>query len=87
MPTPVSSHFHGQIDLDALPRRLDRRGAAAFLCQHFFPVRPRTLERWPLPWQTLNGRAVVDTASLVAEAERRLADAPIIRGGRSANDR
>lgn len=66
-----------------LPRRADRRIGAALVTQHLFPVSPRTLERWPLAWRRVNGKAVCDTAELFAVAERMLAEAPAVRGGRS----
>lgn len=69
------------VELKSLPRRIDRRTAAALISRHLFPISPRTLERWPVAWHHINGRALVDTAELVAEAERRLAEAPAIRGG------
>ena len=59
-------------------RRLDRKAAAAAVSQEFFPVSPRTLERWPLPWQRPNGRALVETTALFAEAQRRLQSSPQI---------
>jgi hypothetical protein len=65
-----------------LPRRLDRRLAAQVVSKHFFPVSPRTLERWPLTWRRINGRALADTAELLAEAQRRVDAAPAVRGGR-----
>ena len=65
-----------------LPRRADRRTGAALVTRHLFPVSPRTLERWPLTWRRVNGKAVCDIAELFAVAERMLAEAPAIRGGR-----
>lgn len=65
-----------------LPRRADRRTGAALLTRHLFPVSPRTLERWPLTWRRVNGKAVCETAELFAVAQRKLDEAPAIRGGR-----
>jgi hypothetical protein len=62
-------------DLEALPVRMDRKAAAAFISQHFFPVAARSLERWPLDEVYVNGRVMLKTRQLVAEAERRLASA------------
>ena len=45
------------------------------------PISPRTLERWPLVWRFLNGRAVADVAEFDAECARRFMAAPAIRGG------
>lgn len=67
-------------DLLNLPRRLDRRLAAQVLSEHFFPISPRTLERWPLKWKRINGRALVETSELLAEAQRRVDEAPAIHG-------
>ena len=71
------------LELHALPRRIDRRLAAQVVSDHFFPVSPRTLERWPLTWRRINGRALADTEELLAEAQRRVDAASAIRGGQS----
>jgi hypothetical protein len=63
------------LDLDALPRRLDRKDGAALITQHFFKVAPRSLERWPLREVYVNRRVMLETSQLIAEAERRLAAA------------
>jgi hypothetical protein len=62
-------------DLDVLPVRMDRKAAATFITQHYFPVARRSLERWPLDEIYVNGRVMLKTRQLVAEAERRLASA------------
>ena len=64
-----------------LPVRLDRRLAAKIVSERFFPISHRTLERWPLAWRRLNGRALVDTHELLAEAQRRVEDSAATRGG------
>ena len=64
-----------RFDLEALPVRMDRRAAAAFITRHYFPVARRSLERWPLEEVYVNGRVMVRTSQLIAEAERRLAQA------------
>jgi hypothetical protein len=69
--------------LATLPARVDRRNGAELVTQHFFPTSHRTLERWPLPWQRVNGRAVTRTSALFREAHTRLTAAPEIMGGRS----
>jgi hypothetical protein len=71
----------GLPDLADLPRRSDRRTGAALLTKYFFKTSPRSLERWPLSWWMLNGRAHCETAELFEVAERMLAQAPCIRGG------
>jgi hypothetical protein len=68
-------------DLTELPVRLSRDTAAKLLSQYFFEVSPRTLERWPVAWRQLNGRAHAETAELFTHAESMLAAAPVIMGG------
>jgi hypothetical protein len=65
-----------------LPLRVNRRTAAALITFFYGPVSWRTLERWPLVWTQFNGQAVVETVSIMEEAERRLRASPPIRGGR-----
>ena len=74
------SDFSGEI-LDKLPARVDRQRGAALIQKYFFPVSPRTLERWPITWRRINGRALVKTDELLSEAQRRVDAAPAIRGG------
>lgn len=64
---------------DQLPVRVDRKTGAELVTKLYFRVSDRTLERWPLPWRRINGRAHVETSLLFAEAERRLADAPEVK--------
>jgi hypothetical protein len=66
---------------EALPVRVGRRMAAAIVTGNFFPVSHRTLERWPLNWRHVNGRALVKTSDLLAEAQRRVDEAPEVLGG------
>jgi hypothetical protein len=68
-------------DLSALPKRVPRKAAAGLVRDHFFQISPRTLERWPLRWRLVNGKAHCETADLFAEAERRLNSAPAVMGG------
>lgn len=63
-----------------LPVRVGRKAAAEIVTDRFFPVSHRTLERWPLRWRRVNGRALVETADLLAEAQRRVDEAPQIMG-------
>lgn len=70
-------------ELSTLPARVPRPMAADLLRKYFFEVSPRTLERWPLAWRQLNGKAHCETADLFAEAERRLNEVPILMGGRA----
>jgi hypothetical protein len=67
--------------LAELPVRVSRDTAAELLKQLYFEISPRTLERWPLAWRILNGKAHCETADLFAMAEARVAEAPVIMGG------
>lgn len=71
-------------DLSELPVRVSREAAAKLLSRYFFEVSPRSLERWPVAWRQLNGRAHGETAELFAHAESILAAAPVVMGGRRA---
>jgi hypothetical protein len=82
MPTLIHPKPVDQIDLDTLPRRVDRREAASILTRNFFPISHRTLEAAPLTWRRINGRALVETPELVAWASAKVAAAAPIRGGR-----
>lgn len=68
-------------DLSKLPRRVDRRTAAALVTQYYFKTSHRTFERWPLVWQYVNGKAHTETAALFEVAAAMLDAAPPIRGG------
>ena len=56
-------------DLSELPVRVDRETAAKLLTKYYFRTHRRSLERWPLAWRLLNGRAHCETAELFAVAE------------------
>jgi hypothetical protein len=68
---------------ERIPVRTDRKRGAALVTLLYFPISPRTLEKWPVTWVRVNGKATTTTAELFAEAEARLAGAPRIRGGGS----
>ncbi len=68
-------------DLSELPIRVPRPRAANLVTQFYFEISPRTLERWPLAWQRLNGKAHCSTAELFAVAEAKLTEAPVLMGG------
>ena len=70
------------LDLSGLPQRMDRRAAAKLISQTFFPVSPRSLERWPLATRILNGRALLETREVIAYARAQVAQAPAVMGGR-----
>lgn len=69
-----------------LPVRVPRDRAAELVTQHFFKISHRSLERAPLRWQLVNGKAHVLTSELFAWAEGVLAASPIIMGGRRQAD-
>jgi hypothetical protein len=64
-----------------LPPRVTRKRGASLVCQHFFETSERTLERWPLAFRTINGRAHCETAELFVVAHRKLMAAPRIMAG------
>jgi hypothetical protein len=68
--------------LTDLPVRVPRDEAAQLLCKYFFKTHKRSLERWPLAWRLLNGKAHCETAELFALAESMLAASPAVIGGR-----
>lgn len=69
------------LDLSNLPAHLDRTRAAELITHLYFPISRRTLERWPIRWRNVNGKAIASTADLVAEAQRRFEQAPVLMGG------
>ena len=72
-------------DFDALPPNTYRKEAPAVIKKHTGEVvSHRSLERWPLQWKRVNGKAITPTRELLAEAKRRLDTAPVIRGGHTA---
>jgi hypothetical protein len=68
-------------NLAELPVNTDREAGAELITRFFFPISKRSLERWPLSWRHVNGKAICPTAELLAEAQRRFDAAPTIRGG------
>jgi hypothetical protein len=68
-------------DLSKLPVRVSRKRAAELITEHFFEISPRSLERWPIAWLQLNGRAHGETAEFFAIAKSKLADATPVMGG------
>lgn len=55
-----------------LPRFADKATAAAIVSHHYFPISPRTLERWPLTVRRPNKAVVYEVTELMAIAEERL---------------
>src|SRR5690348_11030107 len=64
------------------PVRVTRIAAAELISQLFFTVSPRTLERWPVTWRRLNGKAHVDRKELFEVAEQMLKASTPLAGGR-----
>jgi hypothetical protein len=70
---------------DQMPIRYGSREQLAEIHTRYYgPIHHRTLERWPLRWRLVNGRAVAEVREFLAEAERRFVAAPVIRGGRTS---
>jgi hypothetical protein len=83
---PVLFAFPPEPDPAKLPRYGDRRQLADIHSFYFGPQSPRSLERWPLEWRIVNGRAVAEVRAFIAEAQRRFDAAPVIRGGRRMSE-
>ncbi|WP_322994115.1 hypothetical protein [Castellaniella sp.] len=65
-------------DFNKLPAYVGRIGGAEIVTQYYFPVSYRSLERWPIKTRRVNGRVVMSTRELLAEARRRFDAAPVI---------
>ncbi|WP_426957995.1 hypothetical protein [Muricoccus radiodurans] len=68
-------------DLSALPVNADRRKGAELVTRFYFPVSPRTIERWRLPSRVVGGKAIYSTAALLAYARGKMNAAPVIMSG------
>lgn len=68
-------------DLTKLPVRVTREEGAELVTRFYFKVSPRSLERWPIAWRRLNGKAHGDTVDLFRHAEAVVANAPATMGG------
>ena len=66
---------------DELPVRAPRNRLAEFVTNRYFKVSPRSLERWPVTWRRVNGKAHAETAEVFAVAEAMLAAAPPVKAG------
>lgn len=69
-------------DLSALPANVDRRQAAEIITQFYFPVSPRSLERWPVTVRHVNGKAITPIAEYLAQAHDKFDAAPVLASGR-----
>ena len=58
-----------------LPQYADKATAAAIITHHFFPISPRTLERWPLTVRRPNKATIYEVAELLNYAEAKLQSA------------
>jgi hypothetical protein len=69
---------------EELPVRVGRRAGGRSGDPLLLPVSDRTLERWPLTWINVDGKATADTRALLEVAEAKLKAAAPVRGGRSS---
>jgi hypothetical protein len=67
-------------DFNAIPARMGKHQAAAFVSQFYFEVSFRTLERWPLPKKFVNGANQWRTTDLASFAKYKLKNAVASRG-------
>ena len=58
-----------------LPQYADKATAAAIITHHFFPISPRTLERWPLTVRRPNKATIYEVDELMKYAEAKLQSA------------
>ena len=79
---PTSPNKAFQTEEITKPARVDRKRGAKIITDLYFPVSHRTLEKWPINWLYVNGRATCDTGELLALAEAKLNSAPGIMGNR-----
>jgi hypothetical protein len=63
------------------PRHADRKTLAAIIAHEYFPVSPRSLERWPLKVRRVNGRAVYAVKDVLAVAEAMAAAGRVYKQG------
>ena len=55
-----------------LPHYADKATAAAIITHHFFPISPRTIERWPLTVRRPNKATIYEVSELMVFAEEKL---------------
>jgi hypothetical protein len=73
------------MDHEGLPPLLTRGEAAEIVSQHYFTVSPQTLRSWPIQVVHVDGRrALLPLADVVAEAERRVLEAPQVAAAMAA---
>ena len=57
-----------------LPTYADKATAAAIITHHFFPISPRTLERWPLTVRRPNKATIYDLRSTIYDLRSTIYD-------------
>ena len=55
-----------------LPQYADKVTSAAIVSHRYFPISPRTLERWPLTVRRPNKSAIYEVAELLSVADKKL---------------
>lgn len=80
-------HMERVPDFNALPAYVGRADGAELIRTYYFPISPRSLERWPVATRHVNGRVVISTHDLLGEAKRRFDEAPVIKFGGAASSR
>jgi hypothetical protein len=71
-------------DISELPARVSRERAAELVTRFFFEIKPRSMERCPIRWQVLNGKAHCSVAELFRWAQTVLDASPPVMAGRRA---
>ncbi|MCK8788279.1 hypothetical protein M0638_28410 [Roseomonas sp. NAR14] len=80
----MQSELKAHPSLDQLPEYMTREQAARVITEHFFPISDRTLEKWPLRGRRVSGKLMLLTADVIAEARRRMEEAPLVQTGKPA---
>ncbi|NHQ74199.1 hypothetical protein HAT86_06935 [Roseovarius gahaiensis] len=62
-----------------LPKFADKVTGAAIITHLYFPISPRTLERWPITVRRPNKAAIYVVDELLAFAERKMKEAPVYK--------
>lgn len=76
-PVTVDKNGIARPDLAAMPARLDKVTAAAFVSRFYWPVSPRTLERWTARTVKAGGRRLWPVRDLVQHCEIVLASSVV----------
>ena len=58
-----------------LPQYADKQTAAAIITHYYFPISPRTLERWPLIVRRPNKAAIYAVEELLSVAKQKFENA------------